>query len=156
MSILLNHWVLLELLPGILVRGYVHEQKCLKNSCISTAYPSMSDSLWKPGIWSTLHSLWQLICLKSILSRWFSCSEPLQSVQWIYVASRKFSWSSERLLFLIGRLLCIFACWYFFQSLSLSESEFQQSLLCITFGDGGRSVSGTFWHYLFCIVYLLS
>ena len=50
-SKLVDEWVLLGFLTGISVRGYLQEQKWLKDSCITKAHPSMGDSSqsWEPG-----------------------------------------------------------------------------------------------------------
>ena len=76
-SKLVDEWVLLGFLTGISVRGYLQEQKWLKDSCITKAHPSMGDSSqsWEPGAHCT--ACRQLNRLESVLSRCLSWSKLL-------------------------------------------------------------------------------
>lgn len=65
---LVNQSVLLGLLIGISVRGYLEEQKWVKDNHITTAYPGVGDSLqsWEPGAHCAVCRL--LNGLESVLS----------------------------------------------------------------------------------------
>ena len=56
-SNLASHWVLLELLTGVEMRGYLQEQKWLKDSWITKARLRTTDNSQKLRPWSILCSL---------------------------------------------------------------------------------------------------
>lgn len=52
-----SHWVLLELLTEIWVRGYLQKLKCPKDSCHQKSHPSMGDNSQNLETWISGHSL---------------------------------------------------------------------------------------------------
>lgn len=74
---LVDQWVLLELLIGIWMRGYLEEWKLPKGRCNTKGYPSTGNSLqsWEPGASCT--ACRHLNRLESVLPRWLSWSKSL-------------------------------------------------------------------------------
>lgn len=74
-SNLVNQWALLELLTGIWMKGYLQEQKSLKDSWITKAQPNMADSSQSWGHEHTVEHPGSSVG-RRVLSKCLCCSQP--------------------------------------------------------------------------------